>query len=399
MIIFSLTLLIILSAAIDWYIVSQQLTDKKSIKLSYIAISATFTALILSVAILFKPLMNNGAAHGATLYAMWVITLFFMSFGARAVFLIITLPGLYFKKARRTLQVIGLTVALVIIGVMVYGTTFGVNDLRVETVTINSPHLPDSFDGYKIAQFSDTHLGNLPTNGAIIKEMVETINALNPDAVVFTGDLVNIHSDELDQHYSKILSSLRSRDGTYSVLGNHDYGMYIYDTTQTNSFESTENLIAKQQAMGWKLLQNETLWIHRGEDSIAISGVNFPHTSHFGAVDSKHLGSNLGKAMAGVPDSAFSILLSHSPQLFDSVPALARPKLTLSGHVHAMQFKINTCSKQYSPASLLYPMFSGLYKERGRYLYINDGIGYVLYPMRIGTKPEITIFELKSSKH
>lgn len=397
MIVFSLTMLIILSAAIDWYIVSLQLPNKRAVKLSYIVISAAFTALILSVAILFKSLINNGAEHGFTLYAMWVIVLFFMSFGGRALFLIITLPGLYFKKARTALSAIGLVLALSLVGVMIYGSTFGVNSLRTETVTISSPNLPASFDGYRIVQFSDTHLGNLPSESAIITNMVEAINSLNPDAVVFTGDLVNIHSDELDHRYSQILSSLRSTDGTYSVLGNHDYGMYIYDTTETSPMKSTENLLAKQQAMGWKVLQNETIWIHRAKDSIAIAGVNFPHTSHFGTVDSKHLGSNLAKAMAGVPDSAFSILLSHSPQLFDSVPSVARPTVTLSGHVHAMQFKVNVCGKQYSPASLLYPMFSGLYKERGRYLYINDGIGYVLYPMRIGAKPEITIFELQTS--
>lgn len=397
MIIVFLILLIVFSVALDWYIVSQHIKNSPKLKLCYIVTSATITALVLSVALLFKPLLNNGSDHGTALYAMWAITLFFMSLGSRMAFVLTTLPGLYFKKARPALRIIGLTLGVLCIGIMVYGTTLGVNDLRVETVTITSPTLPDSFDGYRVAQFSDTHLGNLPRSGTIIKKMVEKINSLNPDLIVFTGDLVNIQSQELNPKYIEILSALSSHDGTYSVLGNHDYGMYIYDTTQTTPYESTQNLIERQQAMGWKVLQNENIWIRRAGDSIALAGVNFPHVSHFGAVDSKHQGSNLFKAMEGVSDSSFSILLSHSPQLFDSVPAVARPNLTLSGHVHAMQLKATICGKQYSPASMLYPMFSGLYKERGRYLYINDGIGYVMYPMRIGTKPEITIFELKKT--
>lgn len=398
MIITSFIVLIALSMAIDWYIIAKHLPRNKKVKLSYIAVSAVFTALILSVALLIKPLLNSGSAHNTALYAMWAITIFFMSFGARAVFLVITLPGLYFVRARGGLRIAGTIAGAMVVGVMVYGTTLGVNDLRVERVTVTSPTLPESFDGYRVIQFSDTHLGNLPSNGTLIRKLAEKINALEPDMVVFTGDLVNIQSDELDTMYSRILSSIKSPDGTYSVLGNHDYGLYIYDTTETSPFQSTANLIARQEAMGWRVLQNEHLWIRRNGDSIALSGVNYPRTAYVAAIDSRHPGCHLAKAMSGVPDSSFSILLSHSPQLFDSVPQVAKPKLTLSGHVHAMQMKAKMCGRQYSPASLLYPMFSGLYKERGRHLYINDGIGYVLYPMRIGAKPEITVLELRREK-
>lgn len=127
-----------------------------------------------------------------------------------------------------------------------------------------------------------------------------------------------------------------------------------------------------------------------------IGGVTYPNNISHNGYNSKTGGSDLKKALQGLKSDDFSILISHSPKLFDSVPDIATPNLVLAGHVHAMQAKIEIGGWKYSPASLLYPLYSGLYEDRGHYLYINDGIGYVLYPMRIGAKPEITLFTLRS---
>lgn len=401
MILILLILLVLISSIVDWYMIGSFTEPRSKVRKVSIYLAAIYNPLILAILLFHTSLLSGAVGHKITISAMWVLYVFMLSLLPRFSFMAVSVWGFLFRgralMVRKVIFVVASVVAWALFVVMIWSGTYGRTLIRVENVEIASPQIPAAFDGYRIAQFSDLHLGNLPSSNSIVEGVVNTINGLNVDMVVNTGDLVNISSAELNDRWMDVLSKFRATDGVYSVLGNHDYGWYIYDTTYMNAATSTARLAEKQRGMGWRLLRNENVRVARGGDTIALAGVGFPQVLYSGRSFDRitSSGSNLGKAMSGVPDSMFSVLLSHSPQLFDSMPSVAKADLTLSGHVHAMQAKLKIGKWQVSPAQLLYPMFSGLYEDRGRYLYINDGIGYVLYPMRIGTRPEITVFTLR----
>ena len=228
--------------------------------------------------------------------------------------------------------------------------------------------------------------------------MVALINREHPDMVVNAGDLVNIDSHELDDRVMSILSTLHGRDGVYSVLGNHDLGFYMRPKENFTPRQSVEELLAKQRAMGWKPLVNESAPIRRGADSILVTGVNFPETGTNHGRDTGMAGCDMQEVFRNVPPDTYNLLLAHTPEQWDEARSAGDPDLTLSGHVHAMQFKLTLGPWSWSPAKFLYERWSGLYSENGKHLYINDGMGYVMYPMRIGTNPSITVITLESEK-
>lgn len=316
-------------------------------------------------------------------------------------FLLLLIPSgvfaLFCWVPNRWVRWTGGVLALLIVGIMIHGATWGRTQLRVERITIESDRLPKAFDGMRIAQFSDVHLGNWGSEAAFIEELVERINAEAPDVVVQSGDLVNIVPEELNPYYIKQFSQINAP--VYAVLGNHDLGFYVRDTSEHRPSQMVRQLVEAQQAMGWRVLQNEGDWLHRGEDSILLSGVTHPNNHFHNGSNSRQGGSDLKKAMSKASDSTFVVLVAHSPALADSIPKVAWADVILSGHVHAMQAKFELWGHSWSPAELMYPMHSGLYDlGNGPQLYINDGIGFVLYPMRIGAKPELTILTLKKKK-
>ncbi len=297
------------------------------------------------------------------------------------------------KRKFQGFVIVGYTLGFSVLSFMMWGNIFGRTQLRVEHITITSDKLPESFDGFKIAHFSDTHIGNYGTWHKLLIKLVEQINEQKPDLVVQTGDLVNIQARELTDELMALLGSIEAP--VYSVLGNHDLGYYIGDIDYITPEESLKLLLEKQAQMGWMLLDNQREWIHRSGDSILIGGTTFPSDHHHNGNRLRIGESNLPKVMNGVSDSVYSIMLSHTPVLFDSVYTndVTMPELMLSGHTHAMQTKIG----DWSPAEMIYDKYSGLYEnEQGRKLYINDGLGYVVMPFRFGTNPELTIITLKN---
>lgn len=393
-----LILFSLLALSVDYYILRRNVPNIKWLKVIYIAQAilldlAIFAYLIISL--IFRPTMGNGV----TVTMLWVMLFFMMSFASKIAFGLFSLVELslhrIFKKRYRAILYTGAALVVAVLSVMIYGTALGRNDLRVENVTIESEQLPDGFDGFTIAQFSDTHLGNFGESSRLIEKMVDKINALNPDIVIQSGDLLNIKSEELNDKYLAIFSALHPP--VYAVLGNHDLGYYAHDK-DFDPLHDIEKLKSKQAALGWRLLENEHVWLHRDGDSIVIGGVVYPDDGRFGVRNNSYGGSDLAKTFENVAGTTFSILISHTPSLFDSIPQVAKPNLTISGHVHSMQVKITIGNWRWSPAKWLFPMWSGLYTERGRHLYINDGIGYALYPMRIGVRPEITFYTLKKRK-
>lgn len=300
----------------------------------------------------------------------------------------------YYLFSLLRLPRMGAVAALAVAAVLVWGATAGRTTLHVSRVEVCSPKLPAAFDGFRIVQLSDIHVGTLVRPERELSRLVDSVNALRPDLVVFTGDLANVRYTEIDARVQRLLGRLRAPYGVVSVTGNHDVGAYIKDTVALPPAENLRRLIAAEEAMGWRVLQDTTVYLHRGGDSIALSGIAFDPALRKQRHDAELPPARLDVVYRDVPDSLYNITAVHLPQLWDQVTGAGYGDLTLSGHVHAMQMKVRLFGRYYSPARWLYKRWSGRYDEGRRVLYINDGTGYVAYPMRLGAWPEITLITL-----
>lgn len=303
-------------------------------------------------------------------------------------YMVAVLPFSFIKKqwGRKITEksaIIGYIFILLIFGAILYGGVIGKNILKVTHTHISSKRLPEGFELLKVIQISDLHLASFDKDTTFIKKMVDRINALEPDIVAFTGDIVTIKSDEMPP-FVHVLSEIKAKYGVYSILGNHDYGDYYNWSSPAEKEVNFQALIDMQKQMGWKLLNDTTVFIKKGADSIAIIGVQ-----NVGDAVFKEYGS-LRKAIENTAvgeEGPFAILLSHNPKHWRNevlhVPGI---DLTLAGHTHAMQIKIGN----FSPSKWIYNNWNGLYQEGSQYLYVNRGVGCALIPMRIGAAPEIT---------
>lgn len=329
-------------------------------------------------------------------YLEMIILGFFMLSVPKIIFLAISpldyLPRLFKAKRLKIFTPLSAVVACALPFVLLYSTLYVRKHLRIAEVEITSPKIPGTFDGYRIVQISDLHLKTLYGDTSFINRMVDTINSYNPDIVCFTGDIVSIRTDEM-RPYMKNLSRIVTRNGVYSVLGNHDYGDYCSWPSVEAKEQNMQQMKDNQEDMGWTMLNNSSVEIISSADTIVLAGVE-----NWGKPPFKRYG-NLSAAYNKLYDDKYKILLTHDPAHWDTVLATSNIDLTLSGHVHAMQFKLTLFGRSISPASLMHERWSGLYEEDGRYLYVNDGIGCTLFPARIGSAyPEITVITLRSSK-
>lgn len=284
----------------------------------------------------------------------------------------------------KAFDVTGLLMAFVGMYIILYGSIFGWRMFQVKEVEFVHPQLPASFDGYRIVQISDFHLGTIAHYPEDIRRVVDIINAQEADMVAVTGDLVNNEATELNG-LEPILSAIHARDGVFSVLGNHDYGTYRRWPDREAQRENLEALKQREIALGWRLLLNENEIVKRGSDSIAVVGVENDGTPPFPSL------GDLPEATRGT-EGIFKILLSHDPTHWRRrVLPETDIHLTLSGHTHAMQFRLG----DFSPSAWFYPEWGGLYTDEGRGLYVNSGIGSVMIPYRFGAWPEITVITLR----
>lgn len=285
---------------------------------------------------------------------------------------------------RSPFTAIGLVLGIVSFFNILYGSIVGITRFEVNETEFFSNDLPKGFDGYRIVQISDIHIGSWQGNPEAVKKLVDLVNEQKPDLIVFTGDLVNQQSHELDG-FQDILSQLHAPDGVYSILGNHDYGSYYHWKSKKAEIANLDNLIQQQKAMGWKLLNNEHDILYHNNDSIALIGVENDGEPPFSQF------ADLHKAMQGT-EGMFQILLSHNPTHWRrEVLPDTNISLMLAGHTHAMQGILFG----HSLAELIYPEWSGMYNEENRALYVNIGIGYVGLPFRFGAWPEITVLTLR----
>ena len=286
--------------------------------------------------------------------------------------------GLPFKKA----FLWGLLALLLPPIIIAYGSLIERNCFRIKEITIKTTDLPESFDGYRIVHISDIHARSFNGREKHLQRAMDKINELKPDMVAFTGDLITMTPDELESH-THALGSLKARDGIFSVLGNHDYSMYS-DAGPEARQKHMETLISAEEALGWELLMDENRIFRRGTDSIAVIGVqNTSPSRHF---PSK---GNLTIASEGT-EGMFRILLSHDPMHWEAEILGQNYPLTLSGHTHAMQFSF----LGWSPSSLMFKQFRGLYTRGDQSLHVNPGLGETIFPARIGVRPEITLLTL-----
>lgn len=293
-------------------------------------------------------------------------------------------PQTPFVVHRTPFTILGLLLGVISFVNVIYGATAGITRFDVKEVTYESDRLPEGFDGYRIVQLSDIHIGSWQGRPEAIEKLVELTNKQKADLIVFTGDLVNQQSHELDA-FRTTLSRLKAPDGVYSVLGNHDYGTYYHWKNSREEADNLQYLRNAQRNMGWNLLDNSHVILHHHGDSIALIGVENDGEPPF----SQH--ADLAQATRGT-EGLFSILLSHNPTHWRrEVLPDSDIDLMLAGHTHAMQMTLFGRSL----SSLKYPEWSGMYYEGKRGLYVNVGIGYVGLPFRFGAWPEITVFTLK----
>lgn len=268
--------------------------------------------------------------------------------------------------------------------VMAYGAWIGREKPQVKIVEITFGNLPESFDGYRLVHISDIHARSYAARRESLQRAVDMINGLKPDLITFTGDLITLDATELDP-VNEILRKLKSEDGIMSVVGNHDYGIYADPSDKSSSRRILSEVIEEEERMGWNVLMDDNRIIKRGQDSIAVIGVqNTSPSRHF---PSK---GNLRKASVGT-EGMFRILLTHDPMHWEREVVGKEYPLTLSGHTHAMQFSIFG----WSPSSLIFKEYRGLYTKDDQHLYVNIGLGETILPFRIGTRPEITLITLK----
>lgn len=323
---------------------------------------------------------------------MWVLTIYTLLSLAR----LALYGGILTIRHRRAKWAVGGSLCVVVTVVMLVGVIHTRKDITVKSVEVASTRLPQSFDGYRIALFSDLHIGSLTSADAMCRELVSRVNSLDADLVVFGGDLVNARYDELTPELADILGGIRARDGVVAVLGNHDTGVYVKDTVALPIEENTRLLIERVESMGWRVINDDTEHIVRGSDTITLTGIGFSRE----LLEDRHSADvaeslDLRPIYEGVPRDKFNITISHMPQLWRKISALGYGDLVLSGHVHAMQMKGSIGGWQFSPAQLMYKEWSGLYNEGDSHLYITDGVGSVGFHMRIGAPPEITELTLR----
>jgi len=380
-----------LTLCVDVYIfiaAKRRLASKIPSKIQFYSALVLYALLLVGI---FMPMRSGDS--GVLLAKMWILFSYMTFFVGKSVFVIIDIlgriPAIFKFRPLSFAGLVGGIFGLIAFLAMWWGAL--VNRFSVDTVEIDVPveNLPDAFDGYRIVQISDLHVGTFGEDVDFVRRMVQHVNALNPDLIVFTGDIVNRRTSEIEP-FIESLSRLSALDGVYSILGNHDYGDYYEWNSKEEKKASLEQLIGIQKSMGWNLLLNEHRYIHHGCDSIAIIGVENIGDPPFAVY------GDLAVSYPDLADSTMKILLTHNPIHWEMEIADREDvnvPLTLSGHTHAMQIRLFG----WSPASWRYHNWGGMYKDKcARHaLYINIGAGTVGLPMRLGATPEVTVLTLK----
>ena len=298
----------------------------------------------------------------------------------------------FIPSRRKIISQIALGLASIPFASLLYGMYRGKYNYKVLSYNLEFEDLPDAFDGFKITQISDIHSGSFD-NQTKVQYGVDLVNQQKSDLVLFTGDLVNNRADEI-KPWIKIFNKIKAEFGVFSILGNHDYGDYMRWESPAAKRKNMEDLYDAHNEMGWDLLLNESRFIEKDGERLAIIGVE-----NWGSGFKK--AGDLNKALNKVSEKDFKILLTHDPSHWEAqvIPHPFKIHLTLSGHTHGMQFGIEIPGViKWSPAKWRYKQWAGVYDENKQYLNVNRGFGYLAYPGRVGMWPEVSVITLSKAK-
>lgn len=411
----TIILIILLSIFLDWYAFQgirqlaagwQSATARKFVTWGYWAVAVSVPLLLITAF-----MVRSSDAQGIPPFAKWMINIFITLFVTRLVFIIVLFAeDIYrffatvfrsFKKKetdkklmperRRFVSQLGLALAGIPFVSMLYGITKGKYDYTVHRQTIYFSDLPDAFDGFTITQLSDIHAGSFDDPRAV-ERGIKLAREQQSDLFVFTGDLVNNISTEIDP-WVPYFKQITAPFGQFSILGNHDYGEYAQWNNPGEKSADLENMKQLHAQLGYRLLLDENIKIEKNGQTIELLGVENWGKGFIQKGD-------LEKALQGSGENTFKILLSHDPSHWEE-KVKQHPKkiqLTLAGHTHGMQFGIETPTVQWSPVQYRYPHWAGLKQENGRSLYINRGFGFIGFSGRVGIWPEITVLELRKER-
>lgn len=340
--------------------------------------------LLIMVSTIGVSLTRDFAPHNLTLFNTYLFITALVVL-PKLTFVLCSLAG---RLARRMLKLrrnwgnyVGLVLVLAELYILFHGTMVGTDRLNVRQVTIEFDDLPKAFDGYRIAQFTDVHLGSMKDE--LMLRAVTAIDDMRPDLIVFTGDIQNMGPDELPR-FAQTLKRLKAKDGVMSVLGNHDYSRYV-NLPPDEALRNERLTRDFETSVGWQLLLNDNRIVRRGSDSIVIAGGENDGRPPFPAK------ADLKKAMRGIHAKSFVVMLQHDPSAWRRhILPLTNAQLTLSGHTHGGQISLFGLR----PTELVGKEDDGLYVEGKRKLFVSTGLGGFI-PFRFYMNPEVVEITLK----
>jgi predicted MPP superfamily phosphohydrolase len=313
----------------------------------------------------------------------WVLLLL-LYYAPRAVFLAVT--AAFLLKRRRWVTRTAAIAALAAFLAILHGATLGRYRYEVTRVAVTIPGLPAAFNGLRVVQLSDLHLGSLGESYPGIRKMVDEVNALQADVVVVTGDAVNNFASEI-LPWSSELKRITARLGKFAVTGNHDHGDYTRWPSPEAKEENMQHFYRNMEACGFRVLNDASAPLAMGSDTVYLCGVRNwrrPPRPSYG---------NLQQALQGTSGRVV-VLLSHDPEHWREEVVHHPVALTLSGHTHAMQLGFRIGNFSWTPARYFFPEYNGLYQRDGKQLYVSRGVGYLGFPGRVGQRPEIALLQL-----
>jgi len=259
-----------------------------------------------------------------------------------------------------------------------YGLFYGRLNLEVSAQPVRLPRLPRAFEGFRICQLSDIHIGPfMPAEE--IRKYAAIANAQKAEMIVLTGDFVTFDATT-QEAVVDALRGLRAPYGVYGCLGNHDMWSRVEDSI-TELFRQA----------GVRILRGANVPIIAGGESFNLLGVDFQSPRRFGPSPAvEHL---LGNIEGLIDRGRVNILLSHNPDTFDRAAELGID-LSLAGHTHGGQAALEFISPEIAPSRLATPYVAGWFRKPGGQLYVNRGIGTIFIPIRVGAPPEITVYQL-----
>lgn len=399
----AIVMLFVFSILIDWAIYAniKRHTALRSRWPGVYALSSVLCWLFLVVTIC---LPRRDEDQGI-LTVMWMLWSYLTVYAAKVMVALCGVLGRLGQTGRRhqwnAALWVGLPLGVLVFALMWWGALVTRRQVEVTHVEVSSAKLPAAFDGYRIVQLSDMHVGTWGRDTTYVSKLVDVSNAQGADLIVFTGDIVNRETSELKPFLS-VLSRLHAPDGVISVLGNHDYGDYV-DWETDEAHRANNRLLAEwERGMGWKLLNNDHVYIKKENDSITVIGVENwgePPFKQYGDLSKAYPAP--GDTVSSLNDGSYKILLTHNPEHWNQqVSHDTDIALSLSGHTHAMQMEVRLGSWKWSPSALRYEQWGGLYERLNDNgdpvsLYVNIGSGEVALPYRIGAVPEVTVLTLR----